>query len=34
MRAGKSSIGGPYPQREDRKAFLVRPAHETVPTFD
>ena len=33
MRAGRSwiasanYIGGPYPQREDREAFLVRPVH-------
>ena len=25
--------GGPYPQREDREAFLVEPAHVSVPTF-
>ena len=25
--------GGPYPQREDREAFLVEPTHVSVPTF-
>lgn len=25
--------GGPYPRREHREAFLVEPAHVTVPTF-
>jgi PPOX class probable F420-dependent enzyme len=25
--------GGPYPRGEDREAFLVEPAHVTVPTF-
>ncbi|MGH8967924.1 MAG: pyridoxamine 5'-phosphate oxidase family protein [Actinomycetes bacterium] len=25
--------GDPYPQREDREAFLVRPERVTVPTF-
>ena len=25
--------GGPYPQREDREAFLVEPAQVIVPTF-
>jgi PPOX class probable F420-dependent enzyme len=25
--------GGPYPQREDREAFLIEPAHVNVPTF-
>jgi len=25
--------GGPYPQREDREAFLVEPSHVIVPTF-
>jgi nitroimidazol reductase NimA-like FMN-containing flavoprotein (pyridoxamine 5'-phosphate oxidase superfamily) len=25
--------GGPYPQREDREAFLVKPVHVIVPTF-
>ena len=24
---------GPYPQREDREAFLVKPVHVIVPTF-
>jgi nitroimidazol reductase NimA-like FMN-containing flavoprotein (pyridoxamine 5'-phosphate oxidase superfamily) len=25
--------GGPYPQREDREAFLVAPVHVIVPAF-
>jgi hypothetical protein len=25
--------GGPYPRHGDREAFLVQPAHVTVPTF-
>jgi hypothetical protein len=25
--------GGPYPRHEDREAFLVEPAHVSVPTF-
>ena len=25
--------GGPSPRREDREAFLVEPAHVSVPTF-
>ncbi|MCO1660715.1 pyridoxamine 5'-phosphate oxidase family protein [Pseudonocardia humida] len=25
--------GGPYPRDEDREAFLVEPAHVSVPTF-
>jgi PPOX class probable F420-dependent enzyme len=25
--------GGPYPQREDREAFLVKPLHVVVPSF-
>ncbi|MDL4817249.1 pyridoxamine 5'-phosphate oxidase family protein [Actinomadura opuntiae] len=25
--------GGPYPLREDREAFLVRPEHVSVPKF-
>jgi PPOX class probable F420-dependent enzyme len=25
--------GGPYPQREDREAFLIEPTHVIVPTF-
>ena len=25
--------GGPYPQRKDREAFLVKPVHVIVPAF-
>ena len=28
-----TATGGPYPSREDREAFLVKPEHVSVPTF-
>ena len=32
-RISATYAGGPYPRREDREAFLVEPAHLSVPTF-